>query len=75
LCVVGSFLLEHTPSAPSTPNTKGKRLGQHACVGGVTQAWGRHARVEIGRESALGVFEKANRRIGRYTQARRQTEC
>jgi len=26
---------EHKPSAPSTPNTKNKCLGQHACVGRV----------------------------------------
>ena len=43
LCVVGSLLLEHTPSTPSTPKTKGKRLGQHACIGRPRTAWGRHA--------------------------------
>ena len=42
LCVVGSFLLEHTPPAPTTPSTKGKRLGQCACIGRVArgQRWG-----------------------------------
>jgi len=36
LCVVvGSLLLECKPSAPSTPNTKGRRLGQYASIGRV----------------------------------------
>ena len=34
LCVVESLLLEHTPT---TPNTKGKRLGQRACIGRIAQ--------------------------------------
>ena len=35
--MVGSLLLEHAPSAPTTPSTKGKRLGQRACIGRVAQ--------------------------------------
>jgi len=31
LCVVEGFLFKHTPPAPFTPSTKGKRAGQHAC--------------------------------------------
>jgi len=51
LCVVGSLLLELQPSAPSTPRTKGKRLGQHACIGRVAQG------KREGGMRALGVFE------------------
>jgi len=74
LCVVGSFLLEHTPPAPTTPSTKGKRLGQHACIGRVAQGQrGGDTRVcweclKIGRESALGVFEKVSGRFRGHTQ-------
>ena len=50
-----SLLLEHTPSAPTTPNTKGKRLGQRACIGRVAQGQcGGSMRV-------MGVFEKIGR--------------
>ena len=51
LCVVGSLLLEHTPSAPTRPSTKDKRLGQRACIGRVAQG----QRGDGMR--ALGVFE------------------
>jgi len=49
-CVVGSLLLGHTPSAPPTPSTKGKRFGAArvcwACC--PRAAWrGRHGRVLI----------------------------
>ena len=67
----------HTPSAPSMPNIKGKRLGQHACIGRVAQGqrgggmlydtcvcW---ACLKIGRESLLGLFVRANRRFRRHT--------
>jgi len=48
----GSLLLEHTPSLPTTPITKGQRWGQHASVGRVAQGQrGDGMRV-------LGVFEK-----------------
>jgi len=51
LCVVGSLLLEHTPPAPTTPNTKGKRLGQRACDELVAQGQ------RGGGRRVLGVFE------------------
>ena len=51
LCVVRSLLLEHTPSIPSTPNTKGKYLGQHACIGRFAQGQ------RGGGMRVLGVFE------------------
>jgi len=51
LCVVGSLLLEHTPSAPTTPNTNGKRLGQRACIGRIAQGQ------RGGGTRMLGVFE------------------
>jgi len=44
--------IEHTPSAPSTPNTKGKRFGAARVYWASRSraAWGRHA-------CMLGVFE------------------
>jgi len=47
--VVGSLLLEHTPT---TPNIKGKRMGQRACIGRVAQGQ------RGGGMCVLGVFEK-----------------
>ena len=45
------LLLELAPSAPTTPSTKGKRLGKRACIGRVAQGQlGGGMRV-------LGVFE------------------
>ena len=49
--MVGSLLLEHTPSAPTTPSTKGKRLEQRACIGRAAQGQ------RGGGMRVLGVFE------------------
>ena len=49
--VRGEKLLEHIPSAPTTPNTKGRRLGQRACIGRVAQGQ------RGGGMRVLGVFE------------------
>ena len=61
MCVVGSLLLEHTPSAPPTPSTKGKRLGQHACIERAAQGQregGMHVLgvLEIGREKKTSCW-------------------
>jgi len=46
------------PSAPTTPNTKGKRLGQRACIGRVAQGQ------RGGGMRVLGVFENwAGKRV------------
>ena len=49
--MVESLLLEHIPSAPTTPNTKGRRLGKRACIGRVAQGQ------RGGGLCVLGVFE------------------
>ena len=46
--MVGSLHLEHTPN---TPSTKGKRLGQRACIGHVAQGQ------RGGGMRVLGVFK------------------
>ena len=46
----GKLVLEHRPSGPSTPSTKGKRLRQHTCIGRV--AHGQRG----GGMRVLGVF-------------------
>ena len=59
--MVGSLRLEHTPLEPTTPNTKGKRLGQRACIervaqgqrGGGIREYVCWACLKIGRESVL----------------------
>jgi len=48
LCLVGNLLLEHIPT---TPSTKGKRLGQRTCIGRVAQGQ------RGGGMRVLGVFE------------------
>ena len=55
--MVGILLLEHTPT---TPNTKGKRLGQHAFIGRVAQGQRGDGMC------VLGVFENcAGKCLGR----------
>jgi len=65
--VVGSLLLEHTPSAPTTPSTKGKRFGQRACFGHVAQ--GKRG----GGMRVLGVFENWAGKFGLDFDLKRPT--
>ena len=64
---MGSLLLEHAPSAPTTPDTKGKRLRQRACIGRVAQGQrGGGMRVLDVFENLAGKFviDHLNARVG-----------